>query len=351
MRDMRFAPGHRRHRVATALTLVGIALAGAARAEDSPAAGADRPVVEKLLDILLQQQSITRDQYQELLLQSRREQAEAAARAAEVAKAAPTPPVSAGPAWNFKWDNGFNLEREDGAFKLRFGGRTQLDGAVIEETSALNEDLRALGGNGQGNGVEFRRARIYFDGTVYDRLFFRSQFDFATGNVQFKDVYMGLRDLGPVGTLQVGQFKEPFYLDEMTTDDNITFMERPTSNVFFPDRQVGVMAMNNLLDKRMLWQVATFREANTNGFAFSSFDSSSWDVATRIAGSPVYTDDGARVVHLGFDYIHRFVGQSIRYQQRPESHLADFFLSTPNLPASTTDTLPVPPPPPPPPPP
>src|SRR5262245_66432672 len=79
-----------------------LALAGAAGAADP---GADRPVVEQLLDILLQQQSITRDQYEALLEQSQREQAAAAAQAAEVAKAAalaqpPTPPVASGPAWN-----------------------------------------------------------------------------------------------------------------------------------------------------------------------------------------------------------------------------------------------------------
>src|SRR5262249_35225019 len=263
-------------------------IAGAEDSAGGASAAADRPVVEKVLDILLQQQSITQDQYQALLDQARREQAAAAAQIADAAQAAPTSIVASGPpAWNFKWDNGFKLEREDGAFKLRFGGKTQLDGALIWESNALNEDLRALGGNGQGDGVEFRRARLFFEGTVYERLFFKSQFDFATGNVQFKDVYLGLRNLGPVGTLQVGQFKEPFYFDEMTSGGTITFMERATSNVFFPDRQVGVMAMNNLLDRRMLWQVATFREANQNGAVFNSFGSTNWDVTTRVTGTPV----------------------------------------------------------------
>jgi len=290
MRSLALRSG-RRLVAASAFAAV-LALAGAAGAEDAAgtgaaAAGADPPVVEKVLDILLQQKSITRDQYQELLDQARHEQAAAAARIAEAAKAAPTAPAAGAPGWNVKWDNGFNVDREDGSAKLKFGGRIQLDGAVIAESNGLSDDLRALGGNGQGDGVEFRRARLYFDGTVYERLFFKAQYDFASGNPTFKDVYIGLKGLGPVGSVQVGQFKEPFYLDEMTSDDYITFMERGTSNVFAPDRQVGVMATNTLADKRMQWQLGTFRVVNDVGQAFNSFSSTDWDIATRFTGTPI----------------------------------------------------------------
>ena len=121
----------------------------------------------------------------------------------------PLPAAEAPDDWNFAWNNGFKLERNDGAFRLKFGGRIQLDGAVIMESNGLNDDLRALGGEGRGNGVEFRRARIFFEGDVYERLFFKAQYDFASGDPAFADVYMGLRDLGPLGDVQVGQFKEP----------------------------------------------------------------------------------------------------------------------------------------------
>jgi len=332
MRSLAFRSGPRL--VAGSFLAAGLALVGTAAADPTPDAAADRPVVEKVLDILLQQKSIDQAQYQELLEQARHEQSAAAEQIAQAAKADATAPVSSGPGWNFKWDNGFHLEREDGAAKLKFGGRTQLDAAVIPESNGLSEDLRALGGNGQGDGIEFRRARIFFEGTVYERLFFKSQFDFATGNVTFKDVYMGLKGLGPVGSVQVGQFKEPFFLDEQTSDDYITFMERASTNVFFPDRQPGVMAFNTLLDKRMQWQVGTFRVANDVGTAFSTFSSTDWDVAARVTGTPIYQDEGATLVHLGLDYIHRFVGDDIRYRQRPEAHLADRFVDTLDIPAS-----------------
>ncbi len=335
MRTLALTSGRRRL-AAAFLFAAGLALAGPAAA-DAVAGAADGSVVEKLLDILLQQKSITKGQYDALLEEARQE--EAAARMAEAAKASETAPVAAGPpAWDFKWDNGFNLAREDGAFKLKFGGRLQLDGAVISESDGLSQDLRDLGGEGQGAGVEFRRARIFFEGTVYERLFFRAQYDFADGNPAFKDVYMGLKGLGPVGSIQVGQFKEPFFLDEQTSSNYITFMERPLGNAFFPDRNVGAMAFNNLADKRVLWQLGVFNDTDNFGDDFSSFTRTDWDAAARITGLPIWKDEGSHYLHLGADYVHRFRGSdSVSFSQRPESHQADSFVATPTLSASGTD--------------
>jgi len=311
---------------AASVAAVAAALAGAASADaiDAAEASGEKPVVERLLDIMLQQKSITPAQYDELLAQAKREQG-----AATAAAAAETPPVSAGPEdWDFKWNNGFGLERADGAYKLKFGGRVQLDGAVVSETDGLNEDLREIGGEGQGNGVEFRRARLFFEGTVYERLLFKAQYDFAGGESAFKDVYLGLKGLGPVGTVIAGQFKEPFLLDEQTSSNYITFMERGLNSAFFPDRNVGLMGMNNALGKRMLWQVAVFRDTDDFGDAFSSSGRTDWDLAGRVTGLPLWSDDGSRFVHLGAGYVHRFRGDSVRFRSRPSSHLADYFADT-----------------------
>jgi phosphate-selective porin OprO/OprP len=308
---------------AVAAVRAGTASAGAAEAT------AEKPVVEKLLDIMLQQHSITPAQYDELLAQAKREQVAAVERAAEAASAAETAPAAPSPEdWHFAWNNGFGLERADGAYKLRLGGRIQVDGAVVSESDGLNEDLRALGGDGQGNGVEFRRARFFVDATVYERLLFKAQYDFAGGQAAFKDVYVGLKGLGPVGTVLVGQMKEPFVLDEQASSNNITFMERAPNSAFYPDRNVGLMALNNELDKRMFWQAGIFRDSDDFGDAFSSSGRTDWDLGGRVTGLPVWSDDGSRFVHLGAGYLHRFRGDTIRFRARPDSRLADFFADT-----------------------
>lgn len=308
-----------------------------ASADDNHAPGGT--VVERLLDILLEQKTITREQRDELLEQAHREQAEAAARLAEAQRAAER--TAEKPAeWTFEWDNGFKLERADGSFALKFGGRAQLDGAAIWESSGLDDDLTALGEDGQGDGVEFRRARIFFEGTVYERLFFKAQYDFAGGDPEFKDVYIGLKELGPLGSVRVGQFKEPFFLNEQTSSNYITFMERALPNAFLPEfRNVGVMAMNTAAEQRFLWQAGVFRATDDFGDAFSTFSDTDWDAALRLSGLPLWSEDGGRFLHLGAAYIHRFRGEEARFQQRPESHLAGRFVDTMSLDASDVDIV------------
>ncbi len=243
-------------------------------------------------------------------------------------RAVATPDVSADPeAWTFKWSDGFKLERNDGAFKLKFGGRIQNDWAVIEPDS----DLRAAGFD-KGNGTEFRRARLFFAGTVYEQLFFKAQYDFANtgdGKADFKDVYMGLRDIGPVDRILVGHFKEPFGLNQLTSSKYITFMERSLPVAFEAARNTGLMLQSTELDKRLLWQVGGFRNSNDQGFSFG--DDNDYNLTTRLVGVPYYEDGGARVLHLGFSYSHQFrQGFDLRYRQRPDSHLADRIVDTRN---------------------
>jgi phosphate-selective porin OprO/OprP len=256
----------------------GMAWGRAARADDvggaAVAVGGDKPVVEKLLDIMLSSGQISGSQYDSLLEQSREEQRSAATAVAEAVDEA-APPVSEGPTdWTFKWSNAFKLQRSDGAFKLNFGGRIMTDTAFVWLNDGLEADLAALGIDPKdGTGTEFRRARIFFEGTLYERVFFKAQYDFANtgdGKSDFKDVFLGLKKLGFVRDVRVGHFKEPFLLEEWTSSKYITFMERGLNNVFFPGRNVGIMAQGNQLEKKLLWQAGLFYNTNDQGFAFRS---------------------------------------------------------------------------------
>jgi phosphate-selective porin OprO/OprP len=316
-----------------------LGFAGAASADEITE---PKSVAEELLEILRAAGTIDDTQHRELRERARAEEAERIEAAASgvnavvdeavetatlaAASAAPDPEPSPED-WKFKWSNGFKLERNDGAFKLKFGGRLHLDWAVVD----LDERLEnAIGG--EGHGVEFRRAYVFFEGEIYERLIFKAQYDFANtgdGETDLKDAFIGLKDLGPLGTVMVGHFKEPFSLDEQTSDKYSTFIERGLPNVFFPGRNTGFMAKNAVFDKRVLWQVATFLNTNHSGFSFD--DDGMWNVTARLVAVPLYEDDGEKIVHLGFGYSHRFRGGSdymLRYRQRPESHLAPFLADT-----------------------
>ena len=113
-------------------------------------------------------------------------------------------------AWEFKWKNGFQLNSPDGQFKLKFGGRINLDFSFAD-TDAAVEGL--LGPIEDGN--EFRRARLVFSGTIYNNVEFKAEYDFAGGSADFTDIYLGLRET-PVGNIRIGHFFEPFSIEQHT---------------------------------------------------------------------------------------------------------------------------------------
>ncbi|MBW2540753.1 MAG: hypothetical protein JRF15_01570, partial [Deltaproteobacteria bacterium] len=301
--------------------------------------------------------TIDDEQYRKLSERAREEEAQRIETAVEAAVAganeavdkavetAALPAVSAAPSsepdpedWKFKWSNGFKLERNDGAFKLKFGGRIQSDWAMVD----LNEPLESAIG-GEGHGTEFRRARLFFSGTVYDRVVFKAQYDFAdTGDDKgdIKDAYIGLTKLGPIDKVLVGHMKESFSLDSLTSSKYITFMERPLTEAFVPGRNTGFAIHDRVFDDRVLWQTGVFKDSDDSGFSFE--DDGNWNTTTRIVGVPLYENDGEQVVHLGVAYSHQFRGGSdytLRYRQRPESHLAPYLTNTGNMPTNSVNLI------------
>lgn len=117
-------------------------------------------------------------------------------------------------------------------------------------------------------------------------------------------------------------------LQEWTSSKYNTFMERGLNDAFFPGRNMGVMAEGNAFDKNLFWQLGGFQDTNDQGFAFDEWGDGEYDLSGRLVGTPVYSEDGSKVLHLGVDYIHRFRDSSLRYRQRPESHLAQRLVDT-----------------------
>ena len=231
------------------------------------------------------------------------------------------------------WKDGLRLDSNDGSVELKIGGRIQNDWAYFVEDG----DLERRRGVDFDDGTEFRRARLYISGTIYDDLEFVAQYDFAGGDADFKDVYMGLKNVPYVGRVRVGQFKEPFSLEELTSSNYITFMERSLVNTFAPSRNVGVMAMNTMLDKRMTWAVGVFRQTDDFGNGSGGRD---YNVTGRLTGLPWYEEDGRKLLHVGLAYTHQnYDDDEFRIRSRPESHLAPNLVDTGTFPAEYGDLI------------
>jgi phosphate-selective porin OprO/OprP len=270
-----------------------------------------KSTTEEILEILKDRGMVTDTQYEELM-----KKAEAEKKKTEKEYAV-------------KWSNGINFDRNDGAFKVKIGGRIHFDWGVIGPDSSLerNEANGVYKDPLTGDGVEFRRARLYASGTLWKDYLFKAQYDFAGGDADFKDVYLGMKNIPVVGTLLVGQMHEPFSLEELTSSNYITFMERslPTG-AFAPSRKTGIRASNAVLDKGMTWALGIFY-GDSDDYGDSDFDNTrDLDLTLRLTGLPYYKNKGKQLLHLGLGYSRQFRDEgktTVRYRNRPESHLTD----------------------------
>jgi len=169
---------------------------------------------------------------------------------------------------------------------------------------------------------------LYMSGLIYGNVEFKAQYDFAGGDADFKDVYVGIVDL-PFGNIRVGHFKEPFSLEELTSSKYLTFLERALPNAFAPGRNTGIMLHGNALahsDPRMTWAVGVFRDTPDDG---DVQDDVGYNFTGRVTWLPWYEDSGRTMLHLGGAYSHRNPNDDMaRFDSRPEAHLTDRFVDT-----------------------
>lgn len=191
--------------------------------------------------------------------------------------------------------------------KLKVGGRIQVDGALY------NNDGRATAQSRMGSGAEFRRARIYVKGEIGD-FHYKAQYDFAGNKTAIKDLYIKYTGL-PVA-IQVGNFKEPFSLEELTSSKYITFMERALPNAFAPSRNIGI-ALSGHGD---MFSIAG--GVFTNGPSGTTKNvNSKLDLTGRLTLAPLHEED--EVIHLGaaINYNKADTTYTVRFRERPESHI------------------------------
>jgi phosphate-selective porin OprO/OprP len=150
------------------------------------------------------------------------------------------------------------------------------------------------------------------------------QYDFAGGDADFKDFYMGLKKIPYAGTLKIGHFKEPFSLEELTSSKYITFMERSLPNALAPGRNMGFALTNTFMEDQIWASVGMFKE--TDGYAEAE-NEGQWAVSARVAGQPWYANKGEQCVHLGLGLSYRSnPDNDYGVESEPECHGASDFV-------------------------
>lgn len=212
----------------------------------------------------------------------------------------------------YLWDEEFSLREAltfksaDGANTLRIGGRLHLDAAHFDDDKTrLNDD---------STDAEFRRARLYAAGKLYDDWRYRFEYDFAANSdYRVKSAWVGYRGFKPV-SIRAGNVLQPFSLEAMTSSNVITFMERGLPYAFSPNYRLG--ALVNTYGEHWSGAVGLFGGAVRGG----SVGEDGKGAAARLAVAPV--KDKRRLLHFGASLLYQDPDEA-RYRSRPEAHLSD----------------------------
>lgn len=288
-----------------------LSLCIAALALATPAAQAANDAMLELLKVLKEQGTITAEAYEALSSAAKADDESNTADTAQVKQAASTMP-------KIETKGKLEISSPDDAFKFGFGGRIQLDAAWYNEDQADNGETTEL-----DSGTEFRRARLSAYGTLWKHWDFKSEIDFAENEVEIKDMYIANTYWKPL-TIQAGNFKEPFSLEQLTSSRFITFMERSLADVFAPERNIGAA----LYYAGSNWTAAggVFSEGIDDDDEEEISGGEGIAATGRITAAPLL--DSKRLVHVGGAISWRNPEASegdstLRFRQRPESHIAD----------------------------
>lgn len=225
------------------------------------------------------------------------------------AASTPTPePVKpkAGTATETK--GGIGVKSEDGAFEFKLGGRIHFDVASLDSDDS--------GTYQEEGGAYFRRARLTLTGKAYG-WDYKFENDFAdaeaatsvdcetgdppdcgaetTGTNSFREMWIGTAV--PFGKITIGQFKPLRSMEELTSSNEITMMERPFASAsgMFSGRQ---FAMGMKYEGG--GESYTYGLAVQNNSVLKGGDSRTTEepvVTGRVTYAPLMKD--AMVVHLG----------------------------------------------------
>ncbi|MDJ0806991.1 MAG: OprO/OprP family phosphate-selective porin [Gammaproteobacteria bacterium] len=274
-----------------------------------------------LLEVLRDNGTITQAQYERLRDEAIQGSGQAGAQSTQLAAdKAPVEPVATVPTADLKPEveskfgktGGLTWKDRKRGYELELGGRLLLDAVNYRD------DLEPL-----GSGTELRAARVSLKGSLAEDWKFKAQYDFAENDLSVKDVYLRYQGLRRLDALTIGQFKEPFSLEEQTSSKHITFMERALPvDTFSPGRALGL----GIDAHGKSWNLSAGLFAEAVGDVPADEGNEGWGMAVRGTWALIRGD--RRSLHLGAALENREPDDDgeVRYRAGPESHLTSVYL-------------------------
>lgn len=234
-------------------------------------------------------------------------------------------------------------DNEGWSFKAR--GRLHYDTAYIAKPGDYSAN-RNLGFNSR-----VRRVRLGAEGTMPGGFGYKVEADFANASVAFGDALLSWSDRDKDVLIRVGNFETLNGLEQITSSNYITFLERSQLNdAFINTRRLGAAAALLGEDERYRIEAGLFTAHSVD----SSFDNDGWIGSARAVYAPKL---GKGRLHFAANYQHRnfqennggansvsvnspSVNQVARYRARPFLQTTDVrFVDTGNFAAKGDDIL------------
>ncbi|MFO0844473.1 MAG: porin [Gemmataceae bacterium] len=246
------------------------------------------------------------------------------------------------------------VESEDKAFRFHLGGRLQFDAVFVHAPQRLMVPLSQQGIGEFDDAINFRRARLAAEGTLWEVFDFNCEYDFvntvrivpagqridqeqsqiagtagtsadrnATINTPVPtDLWGQIHGIPVIGNIRAGNQKQWISMEHLTSSRFLDFLERSLAfdaflengnNGFVP----GISAWRTLLDDRMHVGAGVYWPNFRDIFGWDVGDGERQYVA-RVAGLPIFEENGRYLLHLGLAYMHSTADDGvIRFRARP----------------------------------
>jgi phosphate-selective porin OprO/OprP len=129
------------------------------------------------------------------------------------------------------WSGFLTFESKNQAMRTWFDLRVNFDGAHYFDQNTMNE---------LGSGLTIRRLRFAMKTILYNHWTGEVDLDFAGGQLDVKDAFIGYKSNEHNYYIKAGYFKEPISMETTTTSRYQTFIEEPYMTMFAPARQIGI---------------------------------------------------------------------------------------------------------------
>ncbi|MCA9173701.1 MAG: ATPase [Planctomycetales bacterium] len=231
---------------------------------------------------------------------------------------------------------------------MKISGRIHVDAWGFPSNSPQIDQLEG-GPEGPQARLNFRRMRFGVAGNLPSNMLYKIEMEFAGGvDSEFRDAYLGWKDLPIFQQVLIGNQKRPYGLDHLNSSRYNVFLERPfVIEAFNQDsRRLGIQSYGVSENERWNWRYGVFNQRLIQDEGNYTNDHLQLEFASRLANTFWWdeTSEGRGYAHwaISHSWAHpdgRGMGDTnpsgtgpdqdeTRFRTRPEARTATRWLDT-----------------------